>query len=94
LTFGGDHSITLPILRAAAATHGPVALVQIDAHLDTWDAYFGMAYGHGSFAARAIEEGLVEPSASTQVGIRGMLFGPEDIHRSEEWGFWRSAPRR
>lgn len=87
LTFGGDHSITLPILRAAAAAHGPVAMIQFDSHLDTWGAYFGMEYTHGSFAIRAIEEGLIDPGASTQVAIRGMLFGPEDIERSEKWGF-------
>jgi agmatinase len=86
LTFGGDHSITLPILRAAAAKHGPVAMMQFDSHLDTWGAYFGMEYTHGSFAIRAIEEGLIDPAASTQVAIRGMLFGPEDIERSENWG--------
>lgn len=87
LTFGGDHSITLPILRAAAAAHGPIAMIQFDSHLDTWGAYFGMEYTHGSFAIRAIEEGLIDPRASTQVAIRGMLFGPEDIERSESWGF-------
>lgn len=86
LTFGGDHSITLPILRAAAAACGPLAMIQFDSHLDTWSTYFGSAYTHGSFAIRAIEEGLIDPAASTQVGIRGMLFGPEDIERSEAWG--------
>lgn len=86
LTFGGDHSITLPILRAAAERHGPIAMIQFDSHLDTWGAYFGMEYTHGSFAIRAIEEGLILPAASTQVAIRGMLFGPEDIERSESWG--------
>ncbi len=86
LSFGGDHSITLPILRAAAATYGPLAMIQFDSHLDTWGAYFGMEYTHGSFAIRAIEEGLIDPLASTQVAIRGMLFGPEDIERSRAWG--------
>lgn len=86
LTFGGDHSITLPILRAAAKTHGPLAMIQFDSHLDTWGAYFGMNYTHGSFVVRAIEEGLIDPQASTQVAIRGMVFGPEDIERSERWG--------
>ena len=86
LSFGGDHSLTLPILRAAAKTHGPLAMVQFDSHLDTWGAYFGMEYTHGSFAIRAIEEGLIDPKASTQVAIRGMLFGPEDIRRSDDWG--------
>jgi agmatinase len=87
LTFGGDHSITLPILRAAAEAHGSIAMIQFDSHLDTWGAYFGMGYTHGSFAIRAIEEGLIDPKKSTQVAIRGMLFGPEDIERSENWGF-------
>jgi agmatinase len=86
LTFGGDHSLTLPILRAAAKKHGPLAMVQFDSHLDTWGAYFGMEHTHGSFAIRAIEEGLIDPKASTQVAIRGMLFGPEDIKRSDDWG--------
>jgi agmatinase len=85
LTFGGDHSITLPILRAAAEKHGPLAMIQFDSHLDTWGAYFGSEYTHGSFAIRAIEEGIIDPAASTQVGIRGMLFGPEDIERSTNW---------
>ncbi len=85
LSFGGDHSITLPILRAAAATHGPIAMIQFDSHLDTWSTYFGSRYTHGSFAIRAIEEGLIDPRASTQVGIRGMLFGEEDIERSRAW---------
>ena len=92
LTFGGDHSITLPILRAAAETHGPIAMIQFDSHLDTWGAYFGMEYTHGSFAIRAIEEGLIDPTASTQVAIRGMLFGPEDIERSDTGDcarYWR-----
>lgn len=86
LSFGGDHSLTLPILRAAAKTYGPLAMVQFDSHLDTWGAYFGMEYTHGSFAIRAIEEGLIDPNASTQVALRGMLFGPEDIERSDSWG--------
>jgi len=86
LSFGGDHSITLPILRAAAATHGPIAMIQFDSHLDTWSTYFGSRYTHGSFAIRAIEEGLIDPAASTQVGIRGMLFGEDDIERSRNWG--------
>ncbi|MER3437004.1 MAG: hypothetical protein C4346_05025 [Chloroflexota bacterium] len=61
-------------------------MIQFDSHLDTWGAYFGMSYTHGSFVVRAIEEGVIDPTASTQVAIRGMLFGPEDIERSERWG--------
>jgi agmatinase len=72
---GGDHSITLPILRAVARRHGPVALVQFDAHIDTWGDYFGGKYFHGSPFRRAIEEGLIVPSEYVQVGIRGPMYG-------------------
>jgi agmatinase len=71
---GGDHSISLPILRAVAATHGPVSLVQFDAHIDTWGDYFGGKF-HGSPFRRAIEEGLVRPDAYAQIGIRGPMYG-------------------
>src|SRR5919108_1233389 len=72
---GGDHSISLPILRAVAAKHGPVSLVQFDAHIDTWGDYFGGKYYHGSPFRRAIEERLVRPAAYVQVGIRGPMYG-------------------
>lgn len=79
LSFGGDHLITLGVLRGVAAVRGPVAVLQIDAHLDTWDSYFGNKYTHGSFMRRAIEEGLVDTGHTLQVGIRGPLFGPKDM---------------
>ena len=60
LTLGGDHTIALPMLRAVAARHGPVAVVHFDAHLDTWDTYFGAAYTHGTPFRRASEEGLLD----------------------------------
>jgi agmatinase len=82
---GGDHSITLPILRAVARRHGPVALVQIDAHIDTWGDYFGRKYFHGSPFRRAIEERIIEPSQYVQVGIRGPMYG-EDA----DFGFQRA----
>jgi agmatinase len=75
---GGDHSISLPILRAVARRHGPVALVQFDAHIDTWGDYFGGKYFHGSPFRRAIEEGLILPAQYVQVGIRGPMYGDEE----------------
>jgi agmatinase len=77
LLVGGDHSISLPILRAVARRHGPVALVQFDAHIDTWGDYFGGKYFHGSPFRRAIEEGLIVASEYVQVGIRGPMYGDE-----------------
>jgi len=76
---GGDHSISLPILRALARRHGPLALVQIDSHIDTWDEYFGGKYFHGTPFRRAIEEGIVEGRRFVQVGIRGPMYGEEDF---------------
>ena len=69
LTMGGDHFITLPLLRAHAAKHGPLALVQFDAHQDTWDDGPG-AISHGSFVLEATREGLIDPARSIQIGIR------------------------
>ena len=87
IVLGGDHSIALPELRAAAAVHGPLALVQFDAHADTWDAYFGKKYNHGTVFRRAVEEGLLDPSRSIQVGMRGSLYEPGDLEASRELGF-------
>jgi len=78
LVVGGDHSISLPCLRAVAAAHGPVALVQFDAHIDTWGDYFGGKYFHGSPFRRAIEERLIDPTRYVQVGIRGPMYGEEE----------------
>ena len=81
---GGDHSISLPLLRAAAKAHGPLALVQFDSHIDTWDDYFGSRYFHGSPFRRAIEEGLIRKDRFIQVGIRGPMYGEDefDFHRA------------
>ena len=87
IVLGGDHAIALPELRAAAATHGPLALVQLDSHADTWDAYFGKKYNHGTVFRRAVEEGLLDPSRSIQVGMRGSLYEPGDIEASRDLGF-------
>jgi agmatinase len=70
LALGGEHGITLAILRALAKRTGPLALIHFDAHVDTWPESFGQAYGHGSVFYHAIEEGLVEPARMVQVGIR------------------------
>jgi agmatinase len=75
---GGDHSISLPILRAVARRHGPLALVQFDAHIDTWGDYFGGKYFHGSPFRRAIEERLIVPSQYVQIGIRGPMYGDDE----------------
>jgi agmatinase len=84
---GGDHSISLPILRAIAAKHGPVSLVQFDAHIDTWGDYFGGRYFHGSPFRRAIEEKLIVPTAFVQIGIRGPMYGQsEDFAFQEQHG--------
>jgi agmatinase len=86
LAVGGDHSISLPILRAIARRHGPVGLVQFDAHIDTWDEYFGGKYFHGTPFRRAIEEGLVARGRFVQIGIRGPMYGEEDFdfHREHQ----------
>ena len=73
VALGGDHSITLPLLRTLAKKRGSLALVQLDAHVDTWPDSFGQIFGHGSVFYHAIEEGLVDPRRMIQVGIRSPL---------------------
>jgi agmatinase len=87
IVLGGDHSIALPELRAAASVHGPLALVHFDSHADTWDEYFGEKHNHGTPFRRAVEEGLLEPSRSVQVGMRGSLYDSGDLEASRELGF-------
>jgi guanidinobutyrase / D-arginase len=87
LALGGDHTIALPLLRAAAAAHGPVAVIHFDAHLDTWDTYFGAAYTHGTPFRRAFEEDLLDPSGCIHVGIRGPLFSGTDLAQDADVGF-------
>jgi agmatinase len=86
LVIGGDHSITLPILRALARRHGPLALVQFDSHIDTWDEYFGGKYFHGTPFRRAIEEGIVDGGRFIQIGIRGPMYGEDDFDFHREHG--------
>ena len=87
LALGGDHSVTLAELRVLARRHGPLALVQLDAHGDTWDEYFGQRFFHGTTFRRALEEGLIEPEASVQAGLRGSVYGAEDLESARELGF-------
>jgi len=87
LGLGGDHSVTLAELRVLARRHGPLALVQLDAHGDTWDEYFGQRYFHGTTFKRALEEQLIEPKASIQAGLRGSLYGAEDLESARGLGF-------
>ncbi|MBP2016783.1 agmatinase [Symbiobacterium terraclitae] len=84
---GGDHSVTLATLRAAHRVHGPLALIHMDSHTDTWDTYYGEKYWHGSPFIRAAEEGLVDPAKVFQIGIRGTLNHPGDISASLDLGY-------
>jgi agmatinase len=87
LAIGGDHTIALPLLRVTAERHSPVAVVHFDAHLDTWDTYFGAPVTHGTPFRRASEEGLIDQTASLHVGTRGPLYGREDLRDDARLGF-------
>ena len=87
VTIGGDHTIALPLLRVMHEIHGPVAVVHFDAHLDTWDTYFGAPVTHGTPFRRASEEGLIDRTGSMHVGIRGPLYGREDLTADQVLGF-------
>src|SRR5437773_1218540 len=84
---GGDHSITLAELRALAREHGPLALVQLDSHGDVWEQYFGQQYFHGTTFKRAVEEGLLDAASSVQAGMRGSLYGAQDLQDAHDLGF-------
>jgi agmatinase len=87
LVLGGDHTIALPVLRAMHALHGPIAVLHFDAHLDTWDTYFGEPYTHGTPFRRASEEGLLDREHCLHIGIRGPLYAPTDLSDSFDLGF-------
>lgn len=87
IAIGGDHTIALPMIRATTAVHGPVALLHFDAHLDTWDTYFGAAITHGTMFRRAFEEGLLIEDRSMHVGIRGPVYDQDDFIRDHGFGF-------
>ncbi len=87
VSVGGDHTIALPLLRALTKKHGPVAVLHFDAHLDTWDTYFGAPITHGTPFRRASEEGLIDLTASCHVGTRGPLYSKQDLDDDERLGF-------
>lgn len=87
IMLGGDHSVTLPELRAVVETHGPVGLIQFDSHGDVWSGYFGGKDTHGTPFRRAVEEGLLDMTRSSQVGLRGPLYNAEDLQLSRDLGF-------
>ena len=87
LALGGDHTIALGELRALAAHHGPLALILIDAHADTWDTYRGERFFHGTPFRRAVEEGLIDPGRSLMAGMRGSLYSRSDLVETRAMGF-------
>lgn len=87
MTIGGDHTIALPLLRLMHEIHGPVAVVHFDAHLDTWDTYFGAEVTHGTPFRRASEEGLIDKTGCMHVGIRGPLYSTRDLTDDAALGF-------
>jgi len=87
LTLGGDHTIALPILRSLHRDHGPIAVLHFDAHLDTWDTYFGAPFTHGTPFRRASEEGLLDLERCQHMGIRGPLYAATDLEDDAALGF-------
>lgn len=86
ISIGGDHTITLPILRAIAKKHGPVALIHVDAHADVNDTMFGEPVAHGTIFRRAIEEKLVDPRSMVQIGLRATGYAAEDFDWARDQG--------
>ncbi len=87
VAMGGDHTITLPILRSIARKYGPVALVHVDAHADVNDEMFGEKEAHGTVFRRAWEEGLIIPDKTYQIGLRGTGYAASDFTEAQGWGF-------
>lgn len=87
VTIGGDHTVALPMLRAARDKYGPIALIHFDAHLDTWDTYFKAPITHGTVFRRAFEEGLLAEEKSIHVGIRGPIYDRLDLVDDASFGF-------
>lgn len=87
MTLGGDHSLTLPVLRAIAEKHGPVALIHVDAHADVNDEMFGERETHGTVFRRAYEEGLITADKVFQIGLRGTGYTADDFREAAGWGF-------
>ena len=86
VSFGGDHTVTLPILRALAAKHGPLAMVHVDAHADINDLMFGERIAHGTIFRRAIEEQLIDPGKMVQIGLRATGYSADDFDWSRQQG--------
>jgi agmatinase len=87
ILLGGDHSITLPELRAIFKKYGPVSLIQFDSHTDTYDEYFGRPHNHGTPFSRAVEENLLDVDHSLQVGMRGSVYSKNDYDQAKSYGF-------
>ncbi|MEM7020705.1 MAG: agmatinase, partial [Pseudomonadota bacterium] len=86
VSLGGDHTVTLPILRALASKHGPLAMIHVDAHSDINDMQFGEKIAHGTIFRRAIEEGLIEPTNMAQIGLRATGYAADDFDWSRQQG--------
>lgn len=94
LCVGGDHSLSLPILRAVAKRHGPVGMVHFDSHQDMWEEYFGNKYFHGTPFRRSVEEGLLDTKRVIQIGIRGPVYADTDFDFARKHGIrWVTAPQ-
>ena len=87
MTLGGDHTIAYPILKSLHAKHGPITVIHFDAHLDTWDTYFGAPLTHGTPFRRASEEGIIDLESCLHVGIRGPLYSTDDLSEDRRLGF-------
>ena len=87
ISLGGDHGITLPELRAVSRKYGPVALLHFDSHSDTEDQYFGKPHNHGTPFRRAVEEHLILPTKSIQLGLRGSIYSPDHLLTPKQLGF-------
>lgn len=91
---GGDHSVSLPLLRAVVAKHGRLALIHFDSHSDLWHGYFGGKDTHGTPFRRALEENLIDPARSSQIGLRGSGYDKNDVTMTETEGMLMvSAPQ-
>jgi agmatinase len=87
MTLGGDHTIAYPILKALHKKHGPITVIHFDAHLDTWDTYFGAPLTHGTPFRRASEDGFIDLDSCLHVGIRGPLYATTDLSDDKKLGF-------
>ncbi len=87
VTLGGDHTIAFPILKSLHKIHGPIAVIHFDAHLDTWDTYFGAPITHGTPFRRASEAGYLDLESCLHVGIRGPLYSKTDLSDDKALGF-------